>query len=192
MAAPDADNADHEKTRGSRFRHRSASKADGEDGSTFMFRKFLTILAVSAFALTAIVPDASAQRRGHGRGHHDYGGYYGADRYGCRDDNNYGCERDRDRRRYGGSDDGDAVAAGVIGLVLGAVIVSALTSDNNNNNRRDDGYYDRRSDDGYYRDSGGYDDGRYYDPPPPPQQCFRQERQWDRYANRYVIVDVPC
>lgn len=146
-----------------------------------MLRKFMTVLAVTAFALTTLAPvDASAQRWRH---HRDYG-----DAYGCRDDNNYGCERDRDRRRYGHGDDGDAVAAGVIGLVLGAVLVSALTS--NDNDRDDDYDYDRRGDDGYYQD--GYADDRYYEPPPPEPQCTRRERQWDRYANRYVTVDVPC
>jgi len=151
--------------------------------------KFATILAAVAFGLTTLVPaTASAQHRGgydrgYDRGHHDGGRW----RDGCRRDNNYGCERDRDRRRYGRDDDNDAVAAGVIGLVLGAVIASAIS--NNNNDRRDDGYYDRRDDD-YYRDSRA--DDRYYDPPPPEPQCTRPERQWDRYANRYVTVDVPC
>lgn len=153
-----------------------------------MMRKFATILAALAFGLTTLVPaTASAQHRGYGygRGHHG-GGYYGD---GCRRDNNYGCERDRDRRRYGRDDNDDAIAAGVIGLVLGAVIASAV-SNSNNNDRRDDGYYSR--DDDYYRDDGrGYRDDGYYDEPPPPE-CTRRERQWDRYANRYVTVDVPC
>lgn len=150
-----------------------------------MMQKFATILAALAFALTTLAPaTASAQRYrgGHDRGYHHGGGYWGD---GCRRDNNYGCERDRDRRRYGRDDD-DAVAAGVIGLVLGAVIASAVAN-SNNNDRRDDGYYDRREDD-YYR-GGDYRDDPYYEPEP---QCTRQERQWDRYANRYVTVDVPC
>ena len=156
-----------------------------------MMRKFATILAALAFGLTTLVPaTASAQHRGggygYGRGHHG-GGYYGD---GCRRDNNYGCERDRDRRRYGRDDNDDAIAAGVIGLVLGAVIASAV-SNSNNNDRRDDGYYSR--DDDYYRGSDDYRDRGYYDePPPPPPECTRRERQWDRYANRYVTVDVPC
>lgn len=60
-------------------------------------------------------------------------------------------------------------------------------------------------------DQGGYDPGynhrggayeRDYGVAPPqagydprlqqPPQCTRRERQWDRYANRYVVVDVPC
>lgn len=170
-----------------------------------MMRKFTTLLAVTAFALTSLAPvTASAQRwRGHDR---DYG-----DAYGCRDDNNYGCERDRDRRQarngYGGyygddyynrgecydrrgrnhcydrdDDNDDAVAAGVLGLVLGAVLATAVS----NGNSRDDGYNDRDYDRGYR------DNQRYSPPPPPEPQCTRRERQWDRYANRYVTVDVPC
>ena len=175
-----------------------------------MLRKFMTVLAVSAFALTTLVPvEASAQRyRGH-RG--DYG-----DAYGCRNDNNYGCERDRDRRlarngydrgygygdRYGDDyyhrgecydrrgrnhcydrddDNDDAVAAGVIGLVLGAVLATAVSNSNNQDRGYDDRDYNR-----------GYDNQRYAPPPPPEPQCTRRERQWDRYANRYVTVDVPC
>lgn len=155
-----------------------------------MMRKFATILAALAFGLTTFAPaTASAQhyRGGHDRGYHG-GGYYG-DRDGCRRDHNYGCERDRDRRRYGRDDDGDALAAGVIGIVIGAVLANAIA--NSNDRRDDDRYYDRRDDD-YYRGRGDYRDDPYYDEPPPPPECTRQERQWDRYANRYVTVDVPC
>ncbi|MEQ1819927.1 MAG: hypothetical protein ABL871_15100 [Terricaulis sp.] len=169
-----------------------------------MMRKFMTMFAAAAFALAALTPvEASAQRYRH----HDRG-----DAYGCRNDNNYGCERDRDRRlaRNGGGydrgygddyynrgecydrqgrnhcydrhdDDDDAVAAGVIGLVLGAVVATAIA--NGNNNSRNDGYDDRY-------DNRGYDNDRYA--APQQQQCTRRERQWDRYANRYVMVDVPC
>lgn len=175
-----------------------------------MLRKFMTVLAVSAFALTTLAPVEASAQRWRDRG--DYG-----DAYGCRNDNNYGCERDRDRRQarngYGGGygygdrygddyynrgecydrrgrnhcydrddDNDDAVAAGVIGLVLGAVIATAVS--NGNNSGRDRDYNDRNYD-------RGYSDQRYA---PPPQQCTRRERQWDRYANRYVMVDVevPC
>lgn len=149
-----------------------------------MLRKFTTMLAASALALAALAPvEASAQ---HWR-YRDYGG----DAYGCRDDNNYGCERDRDRRAarrgygYGGygdgyydrrecydrygrnhcydrddDDDNEAIAAGVIGLVLGAALATAVAND--------------RHDDDDYR------------------ECTRQERRWDRRRQRYVYVDVPC
>lgn len=175
-----------------------------------MMRKFMTMFAAAAFALATLTPvEASAQRYRH----HDRG----ADAYGCRNDNNYGCERDRDRRLarngygYGGydrgygygddyynrgecydrqgrnhcydrhdDDDNDAVAAGVIGLVLGAVVATAIA---NGNNTRNDGYDDRY-------DNRGYNNDRNY--APQREQCTRRERQWDRYANRYVMVDVPC
>ena len=79
--------------------------------------------------------------------------------------------------------------------------------------RCDDGYYqDQRyqEDERYYEDQGRYEDRgdayareygleggadpryeepRYEDSRP---QCTRRERQWDRYAERYVTVDVPC
>jgi hypothetical protein len=45
----------------------------------------------------------------------------------------------------------------------------------------DDRGYDPRYDNGALE--GGYDDRG---------GCTRAERQWDRYANRYVTVDVPC
>ena len=162
-----------------------------------MQRKFTAVVAAATLVLATLAPTgASAQRWGHD----DY--YGGADAYGCRDDNNHGCERDRDRRlarsgygngygngygdRYGYGDDyyrrgecydrygrnhcydrdddddyDNAVAAGVIGLVLGAVIASAVA---NGNNRQDDNY----------------------------QSCTRQERRWDRQRQRYIYVDVPC
>ena len=59
--------------------------------------------------------------------------------------------------------------------------------------------YDRCGgyDDGYYR-GGGYDDGYYrggayeddYGYGEPRRIC--RVRQWDRYARRYMMVDVPC
>ncbi len=157
-----------------------------------MMRTITALAAASAFALASLAPTGAAAQRW---GHDDY--YYGGvDAYGCRDDNNYGCERDRDRRlarrgygdrygyggygddyyngrdcydRYGRNhcynrdddDDNDAVVAGVVGLVLGAVIGSAIAQ---NGNQRDDTY----------------------------QNCTRQERRWDRQRQRYVYVDVPC
>lgn len=61
----------------------------------------------------------------------------------------------------------------------------------------DDGYYRRGGyDDGYYR-RGGYDDGYRggayeddYGYGEPRRMC--RVRQWDRYARRYLMVDVPC
>lgn len=158
-----------------------------------MMRKFTAMLAAFAFAATAFAPAADA--RDHRRdGYYDGGRHY----------------RDYDRRRHyrhHDDDDGDAVAAGVVGLVLGLAIGSLASQpsqprarcyDNYQRcappPRRDEYYYDQgRYDDrggsAYERDYGleGGDDG--YDQ---REQCTRRERQWDRYANRYVTVDVPC
>lgn len=174
-------------------------------------RKFTALLAAAMLALVTLTPaEADAQRRGHGyydgRGHH---GYY-----------------DRRHHRRHHRDNGDAVAAGVVGLVLGLAIGSLA-----NQPRRPDAHctnnYQRCAppprqgySQGYYRDEyrgqpyygeGGYEQGydgqsayerdygyapddQLYGGPPPQQQsqCTRRERQWDRYANRYLMVDVPC
>ena len=56
-----------------------------------------------------------------------------------------------------------------------------------------EGGYDPRYDDpraAYERDYGMAPDGAYERGAAP--QCMRRERQWDRYAQRYVVVDVPC
>ena len=157
-----------------------------------MLRKVLASLAAAAVFATTFNPvEASAQRYGyHDRDRHDYG----------RRHRDY---RDRD-------DDGDAVAAGVVGLIVGLAIGSLAANQEPRVNCRDnyqrcpppryyddqrDSRYDPRYDDPRYEDDsayareygleGGYD-------APAREQCTRRERQWDRYANRYVTVDVPC
>ena len=151
-------------------------------------RKLTALAATLIFAFTTLAPaGASAERRrdGYDRGYHHDRGY------------------DRHHRRHH-DDDSDAVAAGAIGLVLGLAIGSlaaessarrapeARCYDNYQRCAPPPGYYDQ----GYQ----GYDP-RYSPPPPPPQayyadpyrsSCMRRERQWDRYANQYVTVDVPC
>lgn len=151
-------------------------------------RKFLTLFAALVLVATAVAPAAEARDR--------HGGYY---------DGRY----DHHRRYRDRDDHGDAVAAGVIGLVLGLAVGSMASQSNEprgcyDNYRRCDApppppprYYNQGYDDGYLE--GGYDpryddrygdraDGYYDD----DRGCTRTERQWDRYANRYVMVDVPC
>jgi hypothetical protein len=91
--------------------------------------------------------------------------------------------------RYRHSHRGDAVAAGVVGLALGAVLGAAIT---NSNHRR---YYDRRDRCydrcGYSRDyyEEGYDDGYRG-----PDLCIVRERRWDPYTGREIYIEdrQPC
>lgn len=162
-----------------------------------MKSKIIAVATALALALGTIAPTASAFER-------DRHGYYGR---------NY--DRHYDRSRRGNDDDGEAVAAGVIGLVLGLAIASASQP---RQQRQPQGCYDRCAPpQGYYNQQyqqQGYDP-RYSNYPDqgsayerdygaPPQQgyyedeyrgepsCTRAERQWDRYARQYVVVDVPC
>lgn len=172
-----------------------------------MIRKFSALLAALVLALTMFAPTAAdARDRRGGHGGYDRGYYRGHDGY-----------RHRDR------DNGDAVAAGAVGLILGLAIGSLASQpreprysctdnyqrcapppprcndrcgryDNSyyrEDPRRDD-YYDDLSDSAYARDygyEGSYDP---YENDRGAQQCTRRERQWDRYANQYVTVDVEC
>lgn len=140
-----------------------------------MASKFAALAGAAVIAFTALAPSvASADHRyrGHDRGYYDnHRGHYDG-RRGYR-------HRDHD-------DDNDALAAGVVGLVLGAVIGSALSE-----SRRDPppAYYPPP------RHSGGYYDGpppRYYDQG--PQLCVQRQETWDPYARRYVTLErrVPC
>lgn len=158
-----------------------------------MIRKVTAVLAALAFTAVTLAPTAQAydhRRDGYYSGRHD---------------------RDYDRRyRHRDRDDGDAAAAAVVGLVLGLAIGSLASQPREPQARcydnyqrcapppqryERDGYYDQRYDDrgrGAYEDEYGLEGGRddYYEPQ--REQCTRSERQWDRYANRYVTVDVPC
>jgi hypothetical protein len=162
-----------------------------------MMRKFIAMFATVAFAMATFATPASAQRW-HDRGgrdggySRDHGGYDNDRRHGRGYYNRPECY-DRQGRNHcydrHDNDNDDAVAAGVIGLVLGAVIASAVA---NSNTRQDDGYYrddGYRGDDGYRDDRGYRDSDGYYDP---RSQCTQQVRRWDRRAGRYVIVTVAC
>lgn len=158
-----------------------------------MMRKVSALLAALLFAATTFAPVAEARdgRRGYSERHYD---------------RDYG--RHRGHYRHHDNND-DELAAGAIGLVLGLAIGSLASQPSQprtscyNNYQRcaapPPRYDDRYQRDSYYEDRGGaYErdyglegggDGYYEDQRPP---CVRRERQWDRYANRYVNVDVPC
>lgn len=139
-----------------------------------MIRKLMSVVAALAFAAATLTP-AQADARRH------RGGY---------DDHRY--ERHYDRRDWRRHDhDNDALAAGAVGLVLGLALGSMASQAN-----QPPRYSAPPPPPRYYDDGGYYDDQRYepyyddgYDAAP---QCTRRERQWDRYAQRYLWVDVPC
>jgi hypothetical protein len=144
-------------------------------------RKFTALIAAGILALAALAPAAAEARDGRGRGWGHYDRHY---------DRGYYRHHDHD-------DDGDAVAAGAVGLILGLAIGSLASQPRNEPPPR---YYERGDYYGppqgsyggsaYERDYG-YAPG-YYEEPPIRSRCMRAERQWDRYAGRYVTVDVPC
>jgi hypothetical protein len=166
-----------------------------------MIRKFSAVLAALAFAAVTIAPTAEAQHRRDG---YNSGRHY----------------RDHDRRWRHHDNDGDEAAAAVLGLVLGLAIGSLASQPREPEYRCSDNYrrcsgppppprcadrcgYERDSEyDPRYDDRGGAYEREYgleggpegsYDPyyEPSREQCTRRERQWDRYAGRYLIVDVP-
>ena len=120
-------------------------------------RKALTAAMAAITLGGAVMATAAPAEAQHYRG----GGYYGGGHYGG-------------GRYYGHSNNGGAaLAAGVVGLALGAAIAS-------NHN----GYYDR----GYYgRPAYAYDDGPgYYEP---YRTCVTTRWVWDPYIGRRVPVE---
>jgi hypothetical protein len=160
-----------------------------------MLRKTLAALAATAIFATSFAPvEADARER---RGYYD------------RDYRHDGYRRRGHRDR----DNGDAVAAVVVGLVLGLAIGSLASQPRDRGpvcrdnyqrcapppgqyDRRDSGYYEPRYDDrgsAYERDyglEGGRYEDSYYDDQ--PRICTIQQRRWDDRAGRYVIVDMPA
>ncbi|MGD9978959.1 MAG: hypothetical protein AB7H66_12080 [Hyphomonadaceae bacterium] len=161
-----------------------------------MIRKFTSLLAAVIVALATLAPAAADARDRRGHGYYDggrHGGYYDG------------------RRRWRDRDNDDEIAAGVVGLVLGLAIGSMASQSGRRDGCYDnyrcappppprrcydpcgrDGYYDQGYDPYYGDRRAPYEDDYYDRDAYREPQCTRRERQWDRYANRYVTVDVPC
>ena len=141
-----------------------------------MLRKILASVAAAAVFATTFSPvDASAQRYG----------YHDRDR------------RDHDRGRrhhYRDRDNGDAVAAGVVGLILGVTIASLASQPRDQRVQCRDNYQ-RCPQQSYYGDRGGsayerdYGDQGAYDEDRP---CLRREERWDSRSGGYITVNTPC
>jgi hypothetical protein len=116
-------------------------------------RKALTAALAAITMGGAVLATAAPAEAQHSRGH--YGGYHGGGHY------------------YRHGNGGAAVAAGVVGLALGAAIAS-------NHN----GYYDR----GYY--GGPYASGYGYGYPA-YRTCVTTRWVWDPYVGRRVPVREP-
>jgi hypothetical protein len=145
------------------------------------------LLAAALAATTAFLP-AIAEARDHR--HRDY--WY---------DRDYREHRHRDwrydhRRHDRRDNDDDELAAGAVGLVLGAVLGAAIASSSQPSRS---GYYapppPPRN---YYPPPPAYYPPSGYGPQPwraaPPPSCVLRERVWDPYAGQYVRVErrIPC
>lgn len=108
--------------------------------------------ALAAFTLAAVAIPASAEARPYRGGYG--GGYYDSHRH-----------------------NGDAVAAGIAGLAIGAIIGSAASQPR--------GYYEQPR--GYYSAPPAYygPSRGYYE----PRYCVSRERVWDPYLGRRVTIE---
>jgi opacity protein-like surface antigen len=164
----------------------SAAEAHGRPVRELtMMRKLTSLVAALALAAASLAPGAADARDRHGHGGYNY--YHGGRHY------------------YGYRDHGDAVAAGAVGLILGLAIGSIASQPPQRG-----GCYDRCApppcgrcgpsgyDDQSYNNDPRYDQGSAYEEDYGVKdavegyQCTRPERQYDRYAQRTVTVDVPC
>lgn len=149
--------------------------------------KWTAALAAFALSVASIAPQPALARdyRGHNNG---YGRHY---------------SYDHGRHRWRDNDDA-ALAAGVVGLVLGLALGAAMSDDRPAPRARCYDNY-RRCDDGYYNQSyaappppsrSAYEDDYGSAPPAqdgdrvPQSGCIQAAQQWDPYAGRYVWVNV--
>ena len=123
-------------------------------------RKALTAAMAAVTFGGAIAATALPAQAQHYRGSHGYNSYSGY----------------RDYRHHGGNSTGTAIAAGALGLALGAAIAS--NGGHRGSSSYGSGYYDR----GYY--DRGYYDGGYYE----PRVCESRRWVWDPYIQRRVMI----
>ncbi|MGE0597471.1 MAG: hypothetical protein AB7P07_13995 [Hyphomonadaceae bacterium] len=168
-----------------------------------MLRKFTAAIAAAMLAFVTLAPstaDARDGRRGYYERHHGYHGRH-------------------HRRDNDGAAIAAGVIGLALGVALGAAASAPPRQRSCYDNYQrcappppppgyyNQGYYQGAyqqppqpqpyyggGDSAYERDYGyGPDAQGGYDPAYDQRQaCTRQERQWDRYAQRYVTVDVPC
>jgi hypothetical protein len=146
----------------------------------------VSALTLAGGTLTPAIAYADDDGR-HWRGRDGYHRYHrGYDRH------HYDRDRWRGdyRRHHKDDDDGDAIAAGVIGLVLGGVLGAALASDPEPRYGPGPGYY-QAPPPAYYPPPQyqSYDPGYYG--PGYGGTCYRRELQWDPRSRRNIEVTHP-
>lgn len=145
------------------------------------------LLAAALAATTAFLP-AIAEARDHR--HRDY--WYDRD---YREHRHRDWRYDHRRHDHRRDNDDDELAAGAVGLVLGAVLGAAIASSSQPSRS---GYYAPPPPRNYYPPPPAYYPPSGYGPQPwraaPPPSCVLRERVWDPYAGQYVRVErrIPC